>query len=288
MSKIPTIPFAPGFDIKPKAITNIGTVTFTDGINENIVPNQRQCEKYGYTYDPATRTCYAFKYTPGLTSSFNKTDSIIKGDQNILGSSTSSVVLGQANSIRNSTRNNIVTGEANVIDNDIINSITVGTRANTTTSGSITLGGNQLSDNLAERQNIIVQYGCQTTGTSNVSAGINNEAGVRFVVPDNAIIYFHADTIAVRTAGSSGTGSVGDYASYVERGVLINKSGTTSIQRERDTIKTSGTITNWRILADDGVGTDTTLRFLCRGNSNQTIEWNMSVTITMIQTSVSL
>jgi len=286
MSKIPTIPFSPGFDIKPKAITNIGTVTFTDGVNENIVPNQRQCEKYGYNYDPATRTCYAFKYTPGLTSSFNKTDSIIKGDQNILGSSTSSVVLGQANSIRNSTRNNIVTGEANVINNDIINSITIGARANTTTSGCITLGGNQLSDNLAERQNIILQYGCQTTGTTNVSAGINNEAGVRFVLPDNAIIYFHADTIVVRTGGSSGTGSVGDYASYVERGVLINKSGTTSIQRERDTIKTSGTITNWRILADDTA--NNTLGFLCRGNSNQTLEWNMSVTITMIQTSVSL
>lgn len=285
MSKIPTIPFAQGFDIKPKAITNIGTVTFTDGVNENIVPNQRQCEKYGYTYDPATRTCYAFKYTPGLTSSFNKTDSIIKGDQNILGSSTSSVVLGQANSIRNSTKNNIVTGEANVIDNDIINSVTLGTRANTTTSGSITLGGNQLSDNLAERQTIILQYGCQTTGTASVSAGINNEAGVRFVLPDNAICYFHADTIVVRTGGA-GTGSVGDYASYVERGVLINKSGTTSIQRERDTIKTSGTITNWRVLADDTAGN--TLGFLCRGNTNQTLEWNMTVRITMIQTDVSL
>jgi len=204
MSKIPTIPFAPGFDIKPKAITNIGTVTFTDGINENIVPNQRQCEKYGYTYDPATRTCYAFKYTPGLTSSFNKTDSIIKGDQNILGSSTSSVVLGQANSIRNSTRNNIVTGEANVIDNDIINSITVGTRANTTTSGSITLGGNQLSDNLGERQTIILSYAGTTTNSSWQACSINNESGVKFVLPNNAIIYYHADTIGVRTGGSSG------------------------------------------------------------------------------------
>ncbi len=292
-SKIPTIPFAPGFNIKPKAITNIGTVTFTDGVNENIVPNQRQCEKYGYTYDPATRTCYAFKYTPGLTSSFNKTDSIIKGDQNILGSSTSSVVLGQANSIRNSTKNNIVTGEANVIDNDIINSVTLGTRANTTTSGSITLGGNQLSDNLAERQTIILQYGCQTTGTGSgtgggtISSGINNLVGTRFVLPENAIIYFHADTIAVRTGGTSASGAVGDFYSAVERGVMINKSGTCTISRERDTIKTSGTVTNWRV--NSGVSSDgKTLALQCRGNNDMTIEWNITVTITMIQTDVSL
>ena len=285
MPKIPTIPFAPGFDIKPKAITNIGTVTFTDGINENIVPNQRQCEKYGYNYDPATRTCYAFKYTPGLTSSFNKTDSIIKGDQNILGSSTSSVILGQANSIRNSTRNNIVTGEANVIDNDIINSITLGTRANTTPSGSITLGGNQLSDNLGERQTILLSYAGTTTNSSYQACSINNDSGVKFVLPDNAIIYYHADTIGVRTGGSSASGNPGDFFSAVERGVMINKSGTSSNSREKDTIKTSGTVTGWNLRSSN---VDNSLRFEVRGATNMTLQWNLSVRITMIQTSVSL
>ena len=148
------------------------------------------------------------------------------------------------------------------------------------------MGGNQPTDNLSERQTIILQYGCQTTGTANVSAGINNESGVSFVLPQDAICYFHADTVAVRTGGSSGTGAVGDYYTAVERGVMINKGGTTSIQRERDTIKTSGTITNWRVLAAAGSGQ--TLALQCRGNTNQTIEWNMTVRITMIQTDVSL
>ena len=62
-----TIPYITGFAIKPAKISGTGVVTFTDGRNE-IVPNQRQCEAYGYTYNPTTGVCEAFKYSSNLRS----------------------------------------------------------------------------------------------------------------------------------------------------------------------------------------------------------------------------
>ena len=128
-------------------------------------------------------------------------------------------------------------------------------------------------------------YGRQTTNNSTQSSYLNNTTGKFFEVPENAIIYFHAETIAVRVGGSSGSCAVGDYGSWVERGVVINKSGTLSIQRERDTIKTSGTVTNWRILASTS-GTDFLLTV--RGQTNMTLEWVCNVNITQIKTGVAL
>tara|TARA_R100000315_G_scaffold58947_1_gene34411 strand:+ start:2410 stop:3285 length:876 start_codon:yes stop_codon:yes gene_type:complete len=289
-SKIPytaaTVSASPGFRIYPLEVSEIGIVTFTSDGSNQIRPTKFQCESYGYKFDESTGTCYGFKPSDKLANSIGKTTNNVKGQNNTLANGVENTsVIGQSNTLLNNTRGNVIIGNNHTVNENLTNGMVTGIKANVTTSGSLTMGGNQPTDNLAERQTIIVQYGCQTTGTANVSAGINNESGVRFVLPDNAICYFHADTIVVRTGGS-GSGSVGDYASYVERGVLINKSGTTSIQRERDTIKTSGTITNWRILAAAGSGQ--TLALQCRGNTNQTLEWNMTVRITMIQTDVSL
>tara|TARA_R100001086_G_scaffold48186_2_gene21229 strand:- start:528 stop:1400 length:873 start_codon:yes stop_codon:yes gene_type:complete len=290
MSKVythPTVSAAPGFSVYPLEVSEIGIVTFTDDGTTEIRPTQLQCERYGYKFDVTTGTCYAFKPSFKLDELIGQTTNFVKGQDNTLARGVENTsITGQSNTVLNNTRSNVIIGNNHTINTNLNNGIVTGTKANVTTSGSLTMGGNQPTDNLSERQTIILQYGCQTTGTANVSAGINNESGVRFVLPQEAICYFHADTIAVRTGGSSGTGAVGDYASYVERGVLINKGGTTSIQRERDTIKTSGTVTNWRILAAAGSGQ--TLALQCRGNTNQTLEWNMTVRITMIQTDVSL
>ena len=63
---------------------------------------------------------------------------------------------------------------------------------------------------------------------------------------------------------------------------MLNVGGTTSIQRERDTIKTSGTVTNWRILAEKST-TGSTLSLKARGNTDQTIEWVCNVQITELR-----
>ena len=272
--------------MKPAGVGTNGVVTFTvDGTNA-VIANQATCEAYGYFYDENTSTCYAYKPSVNLVRAERKQSNHVNGAGNIINQGVlNNDIRGGNNTFNGLNRNDVTIGDENTLASGVNNSVTIGQLANVTTSNSLYIGGNTTDDLLGERQSIQCIYGCQTTGTANVASGINNVSGVRYAIPDNCIIYFHADTIAVRTGGA-GTGSVGDYASYVERGVIINKSGTASIQRERDTIKTSGTITNWRILA--AVGSGNTLSLQCRGNTNQTIEWCMNVTITQITTNVSL
>ena len=127
-------------------------------------------------------------------------------------------------------------------------------------------------------------YGTQTTAGSTVDSYLNNITGNYFTIPENTAMYFHADILAVRVGGT-GTGSTGDFASWVERGVVINKSGTLSIERERDTIKSSGTVTNWRPTTTvDG----TNFIMDVRGATDVTIEWASDIKFTQIKTGVAL
>jgi hypothetical protein len=279
------IPYLSGFTVKPFEVSGVGVVTFTDG-DYLFVPNQLQCEAYGYTYDKVAGTCSAFRPSVSLNTSFANENNNTQGSRNSTQLGTNNtLIMGESNTVRGSSRNSIVTGSNNEIVNGVNNSVVSGVKGEVTTSGSVVLGANNDTDALGKRQSIRLQYGRQTTNNSTVSSYVNNVTGAFFEVPENSIIYFHADTVVVRVGGTSGSGAVGDYASYVERGVIINKSGTLSIQRERDTIKTSGTITGWRILASTS-GTDFLLTV--RGATNMTLEWTCNVNITQIKTGVTL
>ena len=281
-----TTPFLSGFLVKPSSISALGTVTYTDGTN-TLVPNQLQCEAYGYTYDRVSNTCSAFRYNTNLNRAVANENNKTFGSNNSTQTGTNNtLVMGESNTVRGFSRNSIITGSENVIANGVNNTNVSGTLGEATASGSVVLGGNAPEDNLGERQSVKCIYGAQTTGTATVASGISNVVGSRFVIPDNTAVYFHADTLAVRVGGTYASGALGDYGSWVERGVIINKSGVLSIQRERDTIKTSGYVNNWRILA--AAGADNTLSFTCRGHTDIIIEWCMNVNITQIKTGVTL
>jgi hypothetical protein len=278
-----TVPFLEGYNIKPLRTASQGNVIFTNGTDE-IIPNQEQCEAYGYKFNKQSGVCSAFITSVKLEVGVDNMSNTLQGQHNSTDVGTSNTyVLGQLNTTGRESRNNIVVGQNNVVANSCQNSLAIGTNGNTNenSNGTFTIGGNLDTDLLGERQSIRLLYGGQTTGTANVALGLSNEAGKRFVVKEDSIIYFHAETIGFRTGGSSGTGAAGDYYTAVERGALLNVGGTTSIQRERDTIKTSGTVTNWRILAE--VGTGSTLSLKARGNTNQTIEWVCNVQITELR-----
>jgi len=100
-------------------------------------------------------------------------------------------------------------------------------------------------------------------------------------------MYFHADVLAVRVGGTdtSGGGVVGDFGSWVERGVIINKSGVLSISRERDVIKHSGHTTNWQ---PTGIVSGTNFAMRVRGHADTIIEWASNITFTEIRTGVTL
>jgi len=280
----PTTPYLTGFDVKPLSVSPIGTVTFTDGTNE-ITPNQLQCEAYGYKYNKVTRTCSAFKYSSNLDRNISNINNKITGGGNTtLTNTNNTYIIGEKNTVKGDATNNIIVGTQNEIANGVSNANVYGTLGEATANNSIVLGGNAANDNLAERQSIHLMYGTQTTAGGTVDSYLNNISGNYFTIPDNTAMYFHADILAVRVGGT-GAGSAGDFASWVERGVVINKSGTLSISRERDTIKSSGTVTNWRPTTTvDG----TNFIMDVRGATDVTIEWCSNIRFTQIKTGVAL
>ena len=291
------IPYIKGYNVKPYYISPMGVVVFTDGVRKvageksgggtlEFAPNQKQCEAYGYKYDASTGMCMAFDNTTHLTPNVNNTNNSIDGVGNITETGANNIsIMGENNTVKNLSRNNLIVGSNNEITGSVNNSVVIGHLAEATTTNSIVLGGNASGDNLAERQNIQLMYGLQTTDGTTTDSFLNNTTDSYFVVPDNTIIFFHAYVVAVRVGGTYGTGAVGDYGSWVERGVVINKSGTLSVQRERDTIKTSGTTTGWLPTADVS---GTNFRMKVKGRNNVTIEWNSNISITQIKTGVAL
>jgi len=285
MSKVPTIPYLSGFDVKPSSTSVLGVVTFTDGRND-ITPNQLQCEAYGYTYNKATGTCSTFRYNTNLDRNFNNINNKVEGAGNTAQTGTNNTyIIGENNTVRGLSRNNIVVGNNNEIANSVNNAFVYGTKGEATADNSIVLGGNAAADLLAERQSIQLLYGTQSTTSGTVASYLNNTAANFFEIPENTAMYFHGDVIALRVGGSSGSGAVGDFASWVVRGVIINKSGTLSISTERDAIKSSGIVTNWRPTA---VASATHFGINVRGQTNMTLEWASTINFTQIKTSVAL
>lgn len=278
------IPFIAGYLVKPKSINGIGNVTFTDG-KVDVEANQQQCEAYGYTYNKAKGTCSAYVFTTLLPLDNTNENNNIQGSGNTTETGTNNTyIMGENNTVKGLSRNNIIVGSNNEIASSINNAFVFGTKGEATTDNSIILGGNQGIDNLGERQSIQLLYGIHTTNGVNTHSYLNNTTDSYFPVPENAILYFHADVVAVRVGGSAG-GSVGDYASWVERGVIINKSGTVTVNRERDSIKSDGTVTGWQ---PTGIATGTNFAIRVRGASNMTIEWCSNITLTQIKTDVTL
>ena len=284
MSRVTTIPYLTGFDVKPSSTSVLGVVTFTDGTNA-VIPNQVQCEAYGYTYDKASGTCSIFRFNTNLNRSFSNESNKIQGANNTTETGTNNTqIIGENNTVKGLSRNNIVVGNQNEIANGVNNANVYGTLGEATADNSIVLGGNASTDNLAERQSIHLIYGTQTTAGGTVDSYLNNITDNYFTIPANTAMYFHADVLAVRVGGT-GTGSTGDFASFVERGVVINKSGTLSVSRERDAIKSSGTVTNWRPTATvDG----TNFIIDVRGATDVTVEWCSNIRFTQIKTGVAL
>ena len=282
---IATIPYLTGFTVKPASTSAIGLVTFTDGTNE-VTPNQLQCEAYGYIYDKDSGTCSTFRFNTNLNRSFNNVNNKTFGSGNTTETGTNNtIVMGESNTVRGFSRNSIITGNQNEIANGVNNANVSGTLGESTADNSIVLGGNSGADALGERQSIHLLYGIQTLNGTNTVSFLNNTTDSLFAIPDNTVMYFHADVVAVRVGGTHATGSVGDFASWVERGVIINKSGVLSIERERDTIKSSGTVTNWQ---PTGIVSGTDFAMRVRGHADMTIEWCSNITFTQIKTGVTL
>ena len=278
------IPYLSGFTVKPASISLIGVVTFTNGTKE-ITPNQLQCEAYGYTYNKAEGTCTTFRYNTNLNRNVANENNRTYGSGNSTETGTNNtIVMGENNTVRGFSRNSIITGNQNEIANGINNASVSGTLGEATADNTTVLGGNASDDTLGERQSIHLMYGIQTLNATNTISFLNNTTDSLFAIPDNTVMFFHANIVAVRVGGTA-AGSNGDFASWVERGVIINKSGTVTISRERDTIKSSGTVTGW---VPTAIVSGTSFAMRVKGATNMTIEWASDIKFSQIKTGVTL
>jgi hypothetical protein len=285
MSKrVATIPYLSGFDVKPSSTSVLGVVTFTDGTNE-ITPNQLQCEAYGYTYNKADGTCSTFRFNTNLNRSFSNETNKLQGTNNTTETGTNNTyIIGENNTVKGLSRNNIVVGNQNEIANGVNNASVYGTFGEATADNSIVLGGNSGSDTLGKRLAIQLIYGTQTTDGIVVESYLNGISGSFFVVPENTAIMFEADILAVRVGGT-GAGAVGDFKSWIETGVVINKSGTLTVDSSIISHSNSGSTGGW-----DAVSTVSGTNYVIsvEGATDKTIEWVSNIRFTQIKTGVAL
>ena len=279
-----SIPFLTGFAVKPLSVSALGVVSFTDGARE-ITPNQLQCEAYGYTYNKAEGTCSIFRFNTNLIRSFNNSNNSTKGAQNVTETGTNNtLIMGESNTVKGFSRNNIIIGSNNEIANGVNNANVFGTFGEATADNSIVLGGNAGTDILGKRQAIQLLYGVQTTGADAVDSYLNGITGSYFVVPENTAIMFEADILAVRVGGT-GSGAVGDFKTWIETGVVINKSGTLSVDSSTISHSSSGTTGGW-----DAVSTVSGTNYIMsvEGVEDKTIDWVSNLRFTQLKTGVTL
>tara|TARA_B110000495_G_scaffold58954_1_gene49997 strand:- start:1166 stop:2023 length:858 start_codon:yes stop_codon:yes gene_type:complete len=279
-----SIPFLTGFTVKPLSVSGLGVVSFTDGARE-ITPNQLQCEAYGYTYNKAAGTCSIFRFNTNLIRSFNNSNNSTKGSQNVTETGTNNtLIMGESNTVKGFSRNNIIIGSNNEIANGVNNANVFGTFGEATADNSIVLGGNASTDILGKRQAIQLLYGVQTTGADAVDSYLNGITGSYFVVPENTAIMFEADILAVRVGGT-GSGAVGDFKTWIETGVVINKSGTLSVDSSTISHSSSGTTGGW-----DAVSTVSGTNYIMsvEGVEDKIIDWVSNLRFTQLKTGVTL
>jgi len=303
----PTSPsFRTNTAARPWKVTNAGIVIFTptgdDREKEEVSANESLCEAYGYTWDDATGTCRAFTPNPLLENAFRNETNLISGQENFAGSGTTNCqIVGSENTIIGSSRNNTIVGTNNSISEYVNNASVYGTSGEATANNSIVLGGNSLNSdivlNVANRQTMTFMYGVTTTDGTTTNAYLNNRVPVAdsatttnnpydsyFVVPENTAIYFQSETLAVRVGGTA-TGAVGDFKSWVERGVVVNKSGVLNIVRSRTSPAADGNHSSWSPI--NSVSGTYFLQTVT-GKANMTIEWASTIRMTQIKTGVAL
>lgn len=280
----PTIPYLTGFTVKPASVSGLGIVTFTDGTN-NVTPNQLQCEAYGYTYNKATGTCSSFRYNTNIDRAVANENNKTFGSNNSTQTGTNNtLVMGENNTVRGFSRNSIITGNQNQIANGVNNANVSGTLGNVTANNSKVLGGNAGTDLLGERQAITLMCGIQTTDATVTNTNLNNTTSSFFTVPENTALMFDADVIGLRTGGTS-RGAIGSYASFAEKGVVINKSGTLSIQSSTTTGESDGAVSGW---VTDSAVSGTNFILTVKGATDMIIEWSATIRFTQIKTTVAL
>ena len=229
-----------GFNVKPKEISAVGEVTFTDGTYD-FPPNQLQCEAYGYKYNTATGTCTAFQYSNKVAKLLDNRTNNVKGGTAKVGT-INSFINGEGNIAQGDNRNVFITGQESEIPIGIDNgSVLGGKMGKVVRQGEIVLGGGSFDIGAGYTQSSRVQLSVATTDDTSTNLTAQGLTGEYITLQTNSVVGYEMYLTRLETGGTSGT--AGNYSYRQQRGAIItNRSSAITI--------TTGTTKN---IAKDGV-----------------------------------
>ena len=274
--------FKIGYNVKPKEITDLGVVIFEEynerGELSEVTPTADECMAYNFEWTGVR--CFVIADDTTL-----KVDKVIKGTRDTIGNNTyNSIIAGIDNTLEYANNNNLIVGDNNKISSNISNTILSGTKGVADYNNSKVLGGNDISDELGERQSVQVMAAAVTTDDTPTISYLNNDGATMIKVPENTIISFSADAVVVRTGGT-GSGDKGDFRKWHEEGAVVNKRGELTIQRIKTLKVSSGTVSGWSIEAKT---TGEYLYLEVVGRNNRDLKWAIQWNLTEIKTGVDL
>tara|TARA_R100000963_G_C4639641_1_gene103359 strand:- start:6 stop:842 length:837 start_codon:yes stop_codon:yes gene_type:complete len=264
-----------GFKIKPYEVTAIGEVMFTDGTTDTLIPNQLQCEAYGYTYDRTSGTCRAFRYTPLLPITAQNTNNRLNGPGNTTQSGSNTIQInGTGNTTKGLNNNCFINGRDNDIENGINNSsILGGTYGKVQRQSEVVIGGGVAS---GINQTSIVQLGGNTEDSTPTKLTVQSDGSSWIAVQNNSIFAFEIKVIVLCAGGSSGT--AGDYAYLELKGAIqVDNGYSLAISQSSTTIASVGLTGTAQVIS---AGVDPYITVVVTGDTGINLEWFASVEIT--------
>jgi len=271
-----TIPYLKGYDVKPSSTSEIGVVTFTDGTND-IIPNQQQCEAYGYTYNQADGTCSTFRYNTNLNRSFSNESNKVQGANNTTETGTNNtLIIGQNNTVKGLSRNNILVGNENEIANGVNNASVFGNYGLAERDGEVVIGGGGFSGaGKGYAQSSTITLTGTTTDATPTPLFVNGDSSTTIIARSSTSSFqgFEATVIGVRTGGSAASGAVNDRVCLRITGLAFLK----AIDQSSTDLGKSGTTGGW---ASEMVFSGTNdMLFAVTGAADMNISWSCTLNI---------
>jgi len=276
MSKIPIIPFLRGFDVKPLLTSLTGVVTFTDGTNE-IIPNQLQCEAYGYTYNEVDGTCSIFSYNTSLNRSFINESNKLEGTGNTTETGTNNTyIIGENNTVKGFSRNNIIVGNQNEIANGVNNASVFGNYGLAERDGEVVIGGGGFSGaGKGYAQSSTITLTGTTTNGSATNLFVNGDSSTTIIARSSTSSFqgFEATVIGVRTGGSAASGAVNDRICLRVTGLVFLK----AVDQSSTDLGKFGTTGGWA--AEMAFSGTNDMQFAVTGAANMNLSWSCTLNL---------
>tara|TARA_R110000744_G_scaffold343855_2_gene449087 strand:+ start:878 stop:1726 length:849 start_codon:yes stop_codon:yes gene_type:complete len=205
-----------GFTVKPYEVTALGQVVFSDG-TDTLIPNQLQCEAYGYTYDRVTGTCRSFRYTPSLPASAQNINNRLNGAGNTTQTGSNTIQMnGTGNTTRGLNNNCFINGRDNEIANNINNATVNGSLGIALRQGEVVLGGGSFNIAAGLTQSSKIQLSTKTTDATATTLQVQDLTDAFIEMQRDSILGLEIHLTRLETGGTAGT--VGNFHYLVIKG----------------------------------------------------------------------